>query len=36
MEAVFGIAAFIVLFGAWVVIPTIVRKRHAAGEETGE
>ena len=34
MEAVFGIIAFVVLFGAWVIIPTIVKKRHTANEET--
>ena len=36
MEAIFGVIAFVVLFGAWVVVPTIVKKRHAAGEETSE
>jgi hypothetical protein len=36
MEAIFGIIAFVVLFGAWVIIPSIVKKRHAASEETGE
>lgn len=29
MEIVFGAVAFVVLFAAWVVIPTIVKKRHA-------
>ncbi len=28
MEIVFGVIAFIILFAAWVVVPTIVRKRH--------
>ena len=36
MEAIFGIIAFVVLFGAWVVIPTIVKKRHTTNEETAE
>ena len=29
MEIVFGGIAFVVLFAAWVIIPTIVKKRHA-------
>lgn len=35
MEIVFGGVAFVVLFTAWVVIPTIVKKRHSvkAGNE---
>ncbi len=33
MEMVFGIIAFVVLFAAWVVIPTVIKKRHAAVEE---
>ena len=33
MEMVFGAIAFIVLFAAWVVIPSAVKKRHAAQEE---
>lgn len=38
MEIIFGIVAFVVLFAAWVVVPTIVKKRHAlkAEEEGGE
>jgi hypothetical protein len=28
MEIVFGGIAFAVLFAAWVVVPTIVKKRH--------
>lgn len=28
MEIVFGGIAFVVLFAAWVVVPTIVKKRH--------
>ncbi len=28
MEIVFGGIAFVVLFAAWVIIPTIVKKRH--------
>jgi len=35
MEAIFGVIAFVVLFGAWVIVPTIVKKRHAK-EEPGE
>ena len=33
MEMVFGIIAFVVLFAAWVVVPTVIKKRHAAVEE---
>jgi len=35
---IFGIVAFVVLFAAWVIIPTIVRKRHGveAGDEGEE
>jgi hypothetical protein len=29
MEMIFGGVAFVVLFGAWVIVPTIVKKRHA-------
>ena len=29
MEAIFGAIAFVVLFAAWVVVPTIIKKRHA-------
>jgi hypothetical protein len=29
MQIIFGIVAFVVLFAAWVILPTIVRKRHA-------
>ena len=29
MEAIFGVIAFVVLFAAWVIVPTIVKKRHA-------
>jgi hypothetical protein len=33
MEMVFGIIAFVVLFAAWVVVPTVIKKRHDAAEE---
>jgi hypothetical protein len=33
MEIVFGGIAFVVLFAAWVVVPTIVKKRHAVKVE---
>ena len=33
MEVIFGIVAFAGLFSAWVVVPTIVKKRHAAKAE---
>ena len=38
MEVIFGVIAFVGLFSAWVVVPTIVKKRHAlkAEEETGD
>ena len=36
MEIVFGIIAFVVLFAAWVIVPTIVKKRHANNEEPAE
>jgi hypothetical protein len=29
MEMYLGIAVFVVLFFAWVVVPPIIRKRHA-------
>ena len=32
MEIIFGAIAFVVLFAAWVIIPTIVKKRHARDE----
>ena len=36
MEAILGGAAFVVLFASWVVVPTIVKKRHAVkAEEEG-
>jgi len=33
MEIVFGIVAFVVLFAAWVVLPTILKKRHIVEAE---
>jgi hypothetical protein len=36
MEAIYGAVAFVVLFGAWVIVPTIVKKRHASNEENGK
>lgn len=33
MEAIFGVVAFVVLFAAWVIIPSIVKKRHALKAE---
>jgi hypothetical protein len=38
MEAIFGAIAFVVLFGTWVIVPSIVKKRHAlkAEEESSE
>jgi hypothetical protein len=36
MGAIFGAVAFVVLFGAWVIVPTVVKKRHASDEETGK
>ena len=33
MEMIFGIIAFVVLFAAWVVVPTIIKKRHGAAVE---
>lgn len=36
MELIFGAVAFVVLFAAWVIVPTIVKKRHAMkAEEDG-
>lgn len=36
MEAIFGVTAFVVLFAAWVVVPTIIKKRHdGRAEEKG-
>lgn len=36
MEMIFGGIAFVVLFAAWVVIPSVLKKRHAlrSNEET--
>ncbi len=34
--AIMGIVAFVGLFGAWVVLPTFLRKRHERGLETSE
>ena len=38
MEMIFGVIAFIALFAAWVIIPTIVKRRHAlkVEEKTSE
>ncbi len=37
MEIVLGGVAFVVLFSAWVVLPAIIKKRHASKlEEAGE
>ena len=39
MEMIFGGVAFVVLFTGWVVVPTIVKKRHALktnDRDTGE
>ena len=33
MEIIFGVVAFVVLFAAWVIIPTVVKKRHALRAE---
>ena len=33
MEIVFGVVAFVGLFSAWVVVPSIVKKRHAVKSE---
>jgi hypothetical protein len=33
MEIVFGGVAFVVLFAAWVIVPSIVKKRHAVKSE---
>ncbi len=33
MEMYLGIGAFVVLFVAWVVVPPIIRKRHALEAE---
>lgn len=35
MTAILAVITFIILFGAWVVLPSIVKKRHAK-EEPGE
>jgi hypothetical protein len=35
MTAIFAVITFIVLFGAWVILPSMVKKRHAK-EEPGE
>lgn len=36
MEIIFGVIAFVALFAAWVIIPTVVKRRHALrAEEEG-
>ncbi len=35
MTAVFAVITFVILFGAWVIVPSILKKRHAK-EEPGE
>ncbi len=36
MEIVIAAIVFVVLFAAWVIVPTIVKKRHASNEEPAE
>jgi len=39
MEMIFGGVVFVVLFAGWVIVPTIVKKRHALkanNEESSE
>ncbi len=38
MEIIFAGVAFVVLFASWVVVPTMIKKRHAAraNEEDNE
>jgi hypothetical protein len=36
MQAIFGAVAFVVLFGAWVVVPTIVKRRHTSNKTSGK
>jgi hypothetical protein len=33
IEAILAIAAFVVLFGAWVIVPSRLRKHHEDAEE---
>jgi hypothetical protein len=33
MQVILGIVAFVVLFAAWVIVPTMLKKRHAAKAE---
>ena len=33
MEVIFGVIAFVVLFAAWVIVPTIVKRHHAVKTE---
>ncbi len=33
MEIIFGAVAFVVLFATWVIVPTIVKKRHSLNVE---
>lgn len=32
MEMILGIVAFVVLFAVWVIIPSVLKKRHAKEE----
>jgi hypothetical protein len=36
MEIIFGSVAFVALFSAWVIVPTILKKRHAANKPDEE
>ena len=36
MEMIVAAIVFVVLFAAWVIVPTIVKKRHANNEEPAE
>ena len=36
MEIVFGGIAFVVLFAGWVIVPTVLKKRHAVKVDNEE
>jgi len=36
VEAIIAAVSFVVLFAVWVVVPTIIKKRHAAAETEAE
>jgi hypothetical protein len=36
VEAIIAAVSFVVLFAVWVIVPTIIKKRHAGSEAESE